>query len=172
MYDSAEDKAIDGMNSTDARDALRVSPVHHHTKSPAADSPKGPFRVEESRTSLARDIPSIPAVTLQSLVNAILPDVSTGRDNLDGVCRDAISRGFITESNSISRWNCLPRDLKSVSQDKPLVSGFVLQIFDQIRGLLSSSQPLVECLVDGDNTPFSERGKSSRPDNYRRSNLN
>ncbi|CAE7175721.1 unnamed protein product [Rhizoctonia solani] len=109
-------------------------------------------------------IPTVPEVSLDSLINSVLPIVQPG--DLDLVCKTLISNSSIQDSDDILGWNCWPHD--PTTQDHAPV---VLKLFESIVHSVVDSVSRIFVLDMNfkpaqQDTPVGSRHNSSRPDGF------
>ncbi|KAJ1303672.1 hypothetical protein OPQ81_008099 [Rhizoctonia solani] len=121
--------------------------------------------VSDSQVSLMRDIPEVPEVYLNSLMDAVLPDVPT--EDLNLAYRALVSEGEIEDHDNNPRWRCLPKDPGVAG--KPEIKSFkflekVVEAAD--RSLLIDFNLIAKLRVTGQATPLGNRRNTSRPDGF------
>ncbi|CAE6413090.1 unnamed protein product [Rhizoctonia solani] len=114
----------------------------------------------------ARDIPVIPEVTLSSLMDAVLPPLSS--DGLEATFEVLIACSHIQSPDTENpRWTCLPRDPRTSTLPEGQTFKFLEQIAEAIEEChVLESQEWVALSVAGNTTPVSFRRDTSRPDGY------
>ncbi|QRW08729.1 kinase domain protein [Ceratobasidium sp. AG-Ba] len=113
-----------------------------------------------SRPTLEADNPRVPEVKLESLLSAVLPDVS--KDGTHTRVCEKLAREHIRDG----RWSCLAMDPKRNSSHETKTYSFIADIFKSIVSA-AGLPTLVECVINGNTVPLSQgRNNSSRPDGY------
>ncbi|CAE6408544.1 unnamed protein product [Rhizoctonia solani] len=128
------------------------------------------WHVADSRKTLTRDIPEVPEVYLDSLMDAVLPSLPP--ETLNGICNALETAGHIKDPDTPnSRWRCLPLDpcvnTKPETEKFRFLDNVSQAIIESYHSFHHMEPTLTTRLqVTGQITPLGNRRNTSRPDGY------
>ncbi|CAE6537157.1 unnamed protein product [Rhizoctonia solani] len=121
--------------------------------------------VDDARATVTSDIPEVPEVTLDSTLGAFFI-LNSGY--LEPACEILISNRSIKNWNRNPRWKWLRRDPKNVQPHENIVFNCFGEIWEAVRAVAPPELKgsCMNCMIDGNGTPFSSRNNQSRPDGF------